>query len=253
MKAIILCAGQGKRLHPLTAKCPKGMVNIGGKPIIERQIEQFKKFGIDDIVIVKGYKEESVLDYGAKHYVNSEFDSTNMVYSLFSAGEELEGDVIISYGDILYSAQILKQLLNSQSSVSVIIDMNWKEYFAQRVDDPYQEAESLCINEKREIISIGKDSPDVEDVQAQYIGLMKFNQHGIDLIKNIHFEAIKENREIGWARPFRTAHMTDLLQEIINRGHSILGVPIKGGWFEVDTIRDYELASRMLDENPDLK
>ena len=83
MKAIILAAGQGKRLKPLTNDKPKCMINLFGKRIIDYQIEVFKKFGISDIIVVTGFKSESVDISEIKIYQNHDFDRTNMVETLF--------------------------------------------------------------------------------------------------------------------------------------------------------------------------
>ena len=78
MNAIILAAGEGKRLHPLTLTKPKCMVELFGKPILERQLSIFKKCGIDDICIVTGFKSE-LINYPNVDYIkNPNFMKTNM-------------------------------------------------------------------------------------------------------------------------------------------------------------------------------
>ena len=246
-KAIILSAGQGQRLKPLTDNCPKGMVKVAGRTIIERQLELFRKCGISDVTIVKGFCAESVPDYGVRHYLNPEFAVTNMVYSLFSAAAEFSsGSVIVSYGDILYSAAVLNALLGSEAAVSVVVDLKWKEYFSQRFDDPYDDAESLTMGSKGEIISIGQTKPDPKNIQAQYIGLIKFDPTGLAAIQKVRDDVAGNERPIGWGRPWRKAYMTDLLQELVHRGQVVKAVPIHGGWCEIDSPRDFGLAEKII-------
>lgn len=63
MKAFILAGGQGKRLRPITSNIPKALVPVNGKPIIEWQINYFKKFGITEVVICAGYKKNKIIEY----------------------------------------------------------------------------------------------------------------------------------------------------------------------------------------------
>lgn len=247
IKAIILSAGQGQRLKPLTNDRPKGMVAINGRTIIERQIELFHRVGIKHVSIVKGFCAESVPDYGARHYLNPEYATTNMVYSLFAAAEELAGGtVVVSYGDIVYSEEVLRTLLGVDAPVAVAVDREWKAYFAQRFEDPFDDAESLIMDAAGGIRSIGQSRPAPTDVQAQYIGLIKFQEAGLTLIRQLYETYSKTETALGWGRPWRKAFMTDLLQELVNRGERVIAAPISGGWCEVDSAKDFEIAGRIV-------
>ena len=106
MRLIILAAGQGTRLAPLTDNKPKCMVELGGLPIMQHQINVANKLGIEDIVIVGGYKVDCIPTNHAIIVVNKDFFTTNMVYSLFCAAEYFDKNFIVSYGDIVYSPKI---------------------------------------------------------------------------------------------------------------------------------------------------
>ena len=246
-KAIILSAGQGQRLKPLTNDRPKGMVKVAGRTIIDRQLELFRKCGVTDIAIVKGFCAESVPDYGVRHHLNPEYAVTNMVFSLFCAAGELDSDtVIVSYGDILYSGKVLKSLLDSPAPVSVVVDLEWKTFFTQRFDNPYDDAESLTMDAQRNIKSIGQTKPDPKNIEAQYIGLIKFDAAGLAAIRKVRDDVFGNEEPIGWGRPWRKAYMTDLLQELVHRGQTVKAVPIQGGWCEVDSPRDFALAEGII-------
>jgi choline kinase len=244
MKAVILAAGQGTRLRPLTEDRPKGMVAVAGKPIIQWQVEMLRSQGIGEIAIVKGYAADSVVDLGFQQFVNVEYESTNMVHSLFCADDFLTGDVIVSYADILYSEDVLNAVANSSEPISVAVDLDWERYFAERFGDAFDDAESLLIDDTGAITSIGKPDPTPEEVQAQYIGLIKVRADGVDFIRSIYADSLATDKSIGWGRRPRQAHMTDLLQEAVLRGCRVTAVPIRGGWVEIDTLDDYEIANR---------
>ena len=85
IKGIILAAGEGKRLKHLTKNCPKCMVRLFGKSLLQYQIETFRKCGIKDITVIKGHKGEMINFSGIKYYDNKDYKSTNMVETLFCA------------------------------------------------------------------------------------------------------------------------------------------------------------------------
>ena len=93
MKGIILAAGEGKRLRPLTKDIPKSMVNFCGTTLLERQIEVMRKCEINDIIVITGYKAEKINITGINYSENKNFERTNMVETLFCAENELEDDV----------------------------------------------------------------------------------------------------------------------------------------------------------------
>lgn len=254
MRAIILSAGQGSRLRPLTDDRPKGMVVVAGKPIVQWQVELFRANGIDEIAIVTGYRPDAVDAFGARLFVNDDYDTTNMVHSLFEAREFLLGDVILSYGDILYSRDVLRSVMDADDAVSVAVDLEWEQYFADRFGDAFEDAESLLMDDSGGIVSIGKPEPRPDEVAAQYMGLTKLTQQGVDALTSIHDEALRSDRLIGWGRPPHTAYMTDLLQETVLQGHRVAAVPVRRGWVEIDTPRDLEIAQRtaaqLLQESP---
>lgn len=247
MRAIILAAGQGTRLRPLTDECPKAMVPMVGRPIIDWQIELFHKMGIKDIVVVRGYKAATLDGRDVQFVLNNRYMETNMLYSLLCAKEYFNKDVIVSYGDILYQKEVLATLLTAKHDVSVVVDLAWKNYYAQRFTNPYDDAESLVLTSDMSIKSIGQSNPHIEDVQAQYIGLMKFSQAALQNIQRIYKDSYEQKQCIGWGKRAEKAYMTDLLQEMINRRMSVHGVEINGGWLEIDSINDYELAQKVFD------
>ena len=241
MKAIILAAGEGKRLMPYTAGIPKCMVKLNGRPLINYQIEILKKSGIKEIIIVKGCHDDKINLKGIKTITNKRYFETNMVHSLFCAESELNGEVIVAYGDIVYSSYILEKLIKSNYDISVVIDIDWKKYWEERFDDPLDDAESLKLDVQGRIIEIGKSVRSYNEINGQYIGLMKFSSEGIKSLKNVYNKA-KRSRYIQ-GKIINNAYMTDLLQTIIDEGIHIWPVNINGNWIEVDTVKDLKLAT----------
>ena len=183
MRVIILAAGQGERLRPLTENIPKCMVDFFGKSLLERQIDIFKKCGISDIVVVTGYCDDKIQLPEITKIKNEKFMTTNMVESLFTAQEKFDDCIIVSYGDIVFEIEIVQNLINSIHDISIVIDKNWKELWKVRFDNPLDDAESLILDENGVILDIGQKATNIEDIQGQYIGLMMFQNNGIKNIK----------------------------------------------------------------------
>jgi L-glutamine-phosphate cytidylyltransferase len=246
MTTIILAAGRGSRLHPYTENCPKSLTEFGGTSLIERQIATLRSEGVDDIVIATGYKREMFTVPDVREAHNPHWATTNMVETLF-CGEELFGDdLIVAYGDIIYEPRVLRALLASPHDISVVIDTAWRKYWEHRFDDPLSDAESLRIDEANRITNIGLEVDNIDEIQAQYIGLMRFHGQGLQALKRVRSQMGCVHRDWMNDRTLANAYMTDLLMEIIFSGHEVHGVPTKGGWLEFDTVSDYETACEMV-------
>lgn len=235
-KVILLVAGEGKRLRPFTLDRPKCMVEVDGISLIDRQISVLNSEGLDNILLIGGYKSEMLKKDGMKLKINPRYYETNMVWTLFSAEEELDGDVIVSYGDIVYSRKILQALLNSKADIAVTIDENWENYWRTRIEDPLQDAETLKLQKNGSISEIGQKPKELSEIEGQYMGLMKFSSKGVRKLKKVFHNSIRNESALKGS--LENAYMTDLLQALIDSNEVITAVMIKDEWVEVDTVED---------------
>ena len=243
MNAIILAAGKGKRLGHLTKNKPKCMVNLFGKTMLEWQVSIFKKCGISDISVVTGYKAELIDLPNLEFFHNKNFETTNMVESLFCALKKLNESTIVSYGDIIFGKNVLNSLIESENNFSVVVDKQWKKYWEMRFDNPLSDAESLKIDHDGNITSIGQKVKEIDDIEGQYIGLMKFQNDGLTTIKEFYqkIKNLSKNNPnpINPDIAFKQSYMTDFLQGLINSGHKLKAIEIENDWLELDSINDY--------------
>ena len=249
IKVIILAAGQGSRLAPLTNDKPKCMVKLFGKSLLEWQIEKFRKFGINDISVVTGYKKELISFDGIKIYHNKNFEKTNMIETLFCAKKEINETVIVSYGDIIFQDNVVQQLIESKDDFSVVIDKEWKRYWDIRFDNPLDDAESLILDSENNIKNIGQKTVTLEEIQGQYIGLMMFKGNSTKIIKKF-YEKMKELSKMGKNPlnsnlPFELSYMTDFLQGLIKDNQKISPVFVNNGWLELDSVKDYKIYNEL--------
>jgi choline kinase len=245
MKIFILAAGRGSRLHPYTAECPKCLTELGGMTLIERQLATLRQAVVNDITIVTGYRAEMLALPGTRQMVNADWETTNMVESLFAAEADFGDDVIVAYSDIVYEPKVIQALLNAPSDISVIVDRSWRTYWEHRFVDPLSDAESLRIDNTGRIIDIGNKVSNIDDIEAQYIGLMRFQGAGIEALRKARESMRINDRAWKAKRPFEKAYMTDLLMELIITEHDVTAVPIDHGWLEIDTTEDFEITNQM--------
>ena len=139
MKLVILAAGQGTRLRPLTDDKPKCMVELFGKKMIDHILEVAQNYNFSEIIIIGGYKfdvlKNHLKDKKITFIENKKYDKTNMVATLMCAKELFNEDIIISYSDIVYNKNILETLLAEEANIAVSVDLKWQELWKLRMEN----------------------------------------------------------------------------------------------------------------------
>lgn len=249
MRLIVLAAGSGTRLRPLTDDRPKCLVEVAGRTLLEWQIEAAARVGIQDVVVVGGHRAERLDGSGVRVVLNPAFETTNMVQSLFRARDFFGDGFIASYGDIAYSVDVLRELVGNAAPIGVAVDTNWRAYWDARFEDPLSDAESLRIDARGLITSIGRTEPDIDMIEAQFMGLVAFRNSGVTSLEAAYDTAFADER--AGRAPFGSnvsldrMFMTDLLQGLIDGGKPIAAVTVAGGWIEVDSMRDLAIAENL--------
>ena len=243
-KSLIVAAGLGSRLKDHTENTPKCMLDFGGKTLLQRQLFSYKECGIDDISLVRGYKKNKINYKGIKYFDNNEYKDNNILNSIFYAEEVINGNIIISYSDILFEPFIVQRTLDSDHDISVVVDVDWRDYYVDRKEHPLSEAENVTFNSNNEVVKIGKIATEKEEVHGEFIGMIKLNQRGSEIFKH-HFHRVKKsfwNKPFQRAKIFQKAYLTDMIQELVDNDVKVHCVLIKRGWKEIDTVEDYKKA-----------
>lgn len=232
MKAIILAAGRGSRMKDLTDERPKCLVELRGKALLDWQLEALREAGISEIAIVTGYKRELLSDRGLVEFHNPRWAETNMVSSLACAQEWLLAEpCIVSYSDIFYSPVAVQSLMDCTAALAVTYDPNWLELWTQRFGDPLLDAETFRLNSGNTLTEIGSKPKSVQEVQGQYMGLLRFTPEG-------WAEMVRIRSGLPSAQCDKM-HMTGTLQKVIDeRRVAIAAVAYAGEWGEVDSAED---------------
>lgn len=247
MKAIIIAAGRGKRMLQLCSELPKCLLKVNGATILRHQINVFKACGINEIIVIKGYKGE-LIDYPDVRYrVNERYRENNILNSLFCAADDLDDEAIISYSDILFESRIVSDLISLKADIAAVGDILWEERYVNRHAHPKQEAEKIVMEAgSRALLGIGKILKNPDQANAEFIGMVKVSKVGSSVLKEV-FSQVKEafdGKPFQTAKTFQQAYLTDMLQELVDRGIRVDCLAIKGGWIEIDTPEDYEQAMR---------
>ena len=243
-KALIVAAGLGSRLKKHTENLPKCMLDFGGKTLLQRQLDSYKKCGIKDISLIRGYKKEKIKYKGIKYFENTDYKNNNILNSIFYGEKVINGNIIISYSDILFDQSVVQRTLESNHDISVVVDIDWRGYYVGRKDHPISEAENVIFNSNNEVVKIGKINAGDQEVHGEFIGMIKLSNRGTEIFKE-HFNRLKKiywNKPFQRAKTFQTAYLTDLIQELVDIGIKVHCVIIESGWKEIDTVEDYKKA-----------
>ena len=235
-KVIILLAGKGSRLKNLTQKNHKALLKINKYNFLEHQLENFNQNKINDITLLLGHQNKLFNNYNYKKIINLNYKKTNMVYTLFLAKKIIKNckdDLIISYGDIIYSKKVLTKLINSKKGYNIIIDKDWKKLWEKRFHNIYQDAET-CVIKKNTIIEIGQKSIDTTKFNGQYIGLIKIKKNSLKEFNRLLLNFSRRKN-------FKRSYMTDFLTYLINNKIKLSPVYINQEWLELDTDFDFKL------------
>jgi L-glutamine-phosphate cytidylyltransferase len=242
MRAVILAAGRGRRMGQLGGDRPKCLVKLAGKPLIERQIAALRRGGVDEIGVVRGYRAEMIDFPGLSYFANERWAETNMVTSLAAAASWLRsGPVIVSYGDIFYRRELVRGLAGSPGPLVICYDRAWRRLWTRRFADPLADAETFRINAAGQLLEIGGKTTRIEDIEGQYMGLLKFTPPAWSAV-----EALLDTLDA----PVRNRlDMTGLLRRLLARKQlSIVTLGTSGQWGEIDNSQDVALYQEMVRE-----
>lgn len=238
VQALILAAGRGSRMKTLTDQIPKCLVKIGGKTLLNWQIEGLKKAGIQKITLATGYLEHELRKTDYSCISNPDWSQTNMVATLCCASQILlEEETIVSYSDIAFNSTVITSLLRAGSPIAITYDKLWGKLWSLRFHDPLVDAESFQISHGV-VKEIGKKPAALGKIEGQFMGLLKFTPEGWK-------ETYQFICSLGPDKTMKM-QMTELLQYLIESSILVEAIPISGKWCEVDSPEDLAIYDEQL-------
>lgn len=233
MRALILAAGLGTRLAPLTNNVPKALVPVNGKPILFQQIDCLQSCGVEEITVVAGYKADVLVEAASQKYGDSvriinnrDYATTNNMYSAWMGSEELVGDsYLMMNADVYFDESVISSLLEFEASDAIVVDIDrWME-------------ESMKVTERGgRIVNISKEIPP-EQALGCSIDVYKFGMDGGKAFRGM-CESWIEDR--GILNKWSEVALCDALDLV-----EFKACPLHGRWFEIDSLDDLAEAERL--------
>jgi L-glutamine-phosphate cytidylyltransferase len=239
VRVVILAAGQGKRLLPLTTEVPKALLDIGGKTLIERQIEAFAACSIKDFTVIVGYAaqrmEEALAKIAARLAVsiatvfNPFYAVADNLASCWMARDVMTGDFIQVNGDNVFRSDLVEKLLIAPSApLSVAINLK----------QAYDSDDMKVILDQGRLTEIGKTLP-VDTVDAEAIGFYVFRENGGEAYVNILEKAMRDPQALKQWFPSAIGSLAKKIE--------VRTIPIDGlKWCEVDFPVDLQQARQLV-------
>lgn len=240
-KAVILAATRGSKLEDLTMDRPKCMVDVRGKPLLHRLVGSFNDAGVRELTVVTGYKADTVNFPGINTAENTDFETTGEVASLACSMDALQGECVVSYGDIMFRSHVLNQLLDCEADIAVVVDANWKQERAETTKRTVDLAAcshaytgDYFDDEVSELTRLDSAMNEA-DANGEWIGLAKFSANGSELLR-AELDNMKSDASLA------KASMTDLFNRLIDSGAKPQVVYITGNWLDVNDAFDLARA-----------
>lgn len=257
--AVIPAAGdhlEEYSMKTISSDIPIAMLDINGKPLLQRQYETLCKAGILDVCVVGGYKKELIDVEGVRVIENENYRDTGILNSIMCASSRMQDKALFVYGDILFDDLVLSRMIKSEEDITILVnkrsDSNARN--VSRVVD-YVISDSVPIASTRKlhdallsgVKDIGKNVS-ASNAHYEFPGIIVLSSRGLGVFKDVYAKAREryEGQPFHSAPTFKKAGLADLLQEIVNSGYGVHCMEIESGWMEINSMEDYKFACSMV-------
>lgn len=256
MKAILIAAGMGRRLSPYTDDRPKCLVEVAGRSLLHRQLDNYRRVGVREFVVIRGYLADRMAAALAQEpdvrlVDNPDFQRNNILMSLMCADHELAGGFFCSYGDIVYRPEVVEALASSPHDLTLVVDPFWAEAYEGRDAHPVAEAELCAVGAGERVTRVGKKAVPAAEARGEFIGLWRASARAAEALKDLYEKRLRElgpDAPYGRAPRLQVAYLTDLFNDLIEQGFPVHAVEIAAprSWREIDTVQDFERAAAVV-------
>lgn len=246
MQAIILAAGMGKRLGALTQNNTKCMVEVNGVSLIDRTLTQLSKLLLSRVIIVIGYKGENLRNYVGDEYKglkveyidNPVYDTTNNIYSLSLAKEELQkDDTLLIESDLIFDDTLFPMIVNNEYPNLALVAKyeTWMDGTMVRIDD-----DNNIVN------FVPKEAFRYEDVDVYYktVNIYKFSRE----FSTHEYVPFLD----AYSKVMGNNEYYEQVLRVLTLLHSstLKALPISDEkWYEIDDVQDLDIASTIFSDN----
>ena len=237
-RVLVLAASRGNNLYELTEDRPKAMLNIRGKPLLQRLVDEFKKRSVNDITVIAGYKSDTLDVSGVDMRLNTRFESTGELYSLACARDKFSDDMVIIYGDLLFRSYILQDLLEREGEIVIVVDSLIDEVEVTGTPDyvwcDSPDDRSLFMQDVRlQRVSEKKNADDPPS--GRWTGMMRVRTQG-----RLWLDQALD--ELATRPGYEQLTLPDLLNHLTQNGRPVTVHYINGHWLDVNSVNDIDRA-----------
>jgi len=227
-------------MDELTRERPKVMLPVAGIPVLRRQVDKFKKQGINNITVVAGYRHDAIDVQGADVVVNEDWETTGELTSLKFALDSFTQDTVIIYGDVLFRSYMLHNLLDWDADLLVAVDSSPLGEATGNANDlawcsaPDNRA---MYQQKVTLRQVSKESEfQGQQADGRWIGIMKVAGEGVQLLRSA-MDTLQGRDD------FSRLGIPDLLNQLIADGHAPQVQYVNGHWMDINNLSDLERAA----------
>ena len=240
MKAIIIAAGAGTRLYPITKDIPKSLVDVGqGLTLLETQLHSLQECGIRDIVMIIGYRARQIeakldefrSDFNIETVYNPFFETSNNLVSVWMARHHFADEFITINGDDIFDASVIKTLMESPHPITMVTD----------VKAAYDEDDMKIITENGLVKRVSKKIA-LDQATGESVGIIRFCDSGPQIYTQMleTMVRIPKNMNVFYLKA---------IQEIIDAGHEVHFSKCESSdWGEIDFHPDLEMIRQYVSQ-----
>ena len=211
------------------------MVCVAGEPILSRIAASYRDAGIKDITVVRGYRKEAVNLDGLNYIDNDDATTTKGVYSLYKALSALEGECVISYGDVLFKKYVPQQLMDVDADFAIAVDANWKESANRGRYAEYVQCDEANLRKAfNKPVRLVRASAELEGehIHGEWMGFLKVSARGAQRLRQFLEQRFVENPEA-----LKTMDLLAMLDELA-AVEQVRVIYSTGHWLDIDSVDD---------------
>jgi phosphoenolpyruvate phosphomutase len=237
--AVVLAAARGEELGALAAERPKAMIRVGGEPILYKLVGQLRRQGVRDVVVVRGYRKETIAPelHNLTVVDNDDHATTGELSSLLQAVHHLHGDCVISRGDCLYRDHLLRDLLDGAGDIRILVDCALRSTYRVKAlvtcsrpcAHDFLTPPTALLTEIATVATAG-------GAMGEWTGLLAATERGTQALR-------RKLEALATESAFERLTLPDLLQAVLPET-PVSVVYTRGGWLAVDDFKDLAEAER---------
>lgn len=236
---VLLAAGRGLRLNPLTKEKPKCLTRVNEKPILEWLMDCLKRFRFEKLIVVTGHKADCIKQFLGSSFwgvdidyiYNNQYRTTNNIYSLYLAGKRISSPFLLIESDIIFYPDLLKQMI-------------YPDRIALADPAPWMNGTCVAMDGQKKAVSFQEQIPDMpESSLKKTVNIYSFSLQSWQRVK------VKLEQEI--LRGNTQAYYETVFKKLVQKGQlDLTGVMFEpGAWYEIDTLEDLAAAEALFGRN----